>query len=40
MIEAVLGPVYFRLVVTGEAPDREFIERIADLVAAGVKQRR
>jgi AcrR family transcriptional regulator len=37
VIEAVLGPVYFRLIVTGEPPDREFIVRIADMVAAGVR---
>ena len=40
VIEAVLGPVYFRLIVTGEVPDRDFIERIADVVAAGVKRSR
>ena len=37
VIEAVLGPVYFRLIVTGEPPDREFIERITDVVAAGLR---
>ena len=36
VIEAVLGPVYFRLFITGEPPDRAFIERIVDTVVAGV----
>jgi AcrR family transcriptional regulator len=40
VIEAVLGPIYFRLIVTGEPPDREFIERVVDVVAAGVKRSR
>ena len=40
VIEAVLGPVYFRLLVTGERPDREFIERIVDYVAGGLSAAR
>jgi AcrR family transcriptional regulator len=40
VIEAVLGPVYFRLLVTGTRPDPEFIERIVDFVAAGVSGER
>jgi len=35
VIEAVLGPIYFRLLVTGEQPDQAFIELVVDLVAAG-----
>ena len=35
VIEAVLGPLYFRRLVTGSPPDREFVERIVDLVAMG-----
>jgi AcrR family transcriptional regulator len=34
VIEALLGPLYFRLLVTGEPLDDEFIEGIADLVYA------
>ena len=33
VIEAVLGPIYFRLLVTAEPPEPEFIERIVALVA-------
>ncbi|MGH2990964.1 MAG: TetR/AcrR family transcriptional regulator [Solirubrobacterales bacterium] len=36
MIEAVLGPLYFRLLVTGEPVDPEFIEGVVDLVIEGV----
>jgi AcrR family transcriptional regulator len=32
VIEALLGPLYFRLLVTGEALDEEFVERVVDLV--------
>ena len=35
VIEAVLGPIYFRLLVTGNRPGRAFIERIVDLAAGG-----
>jgi AcrR family transcriptional regulator len=32
VIEALLGPLYFRLLVTGEPLDDEFIEGVVDLV--------
>ena len=35
VIEAVLGPIYFRLLVTAEPPEPEFIERVVAMVAAG-----
>ena len=35
VIEAVLGPIYFRLLVTAEPPERAFIERVVAMVAAG-----
>jgi hypothetical protein len=31
-VEALLGPLYFRLLVTGEPLDDEFIEGVVDLV--------
>ena len=34
VVEALLGPLYFRLLVTGEALDDSYIEGIADLVCA------
>ena len=40
VIEAVLAPVYFRLFITGRPPDRAFIERIVDIVVAGVSAAR
>jgi AcrR family transcriptional regulator len=33
VIEAVLGPIYFRLLVTGEPVDGAFIELVVDLVS-------
>ena len=36
-VEAVLGPLYFRLLVTGEELDDEFIGRIVDLVVAALQ---
>ena len=39
VVEAVLGPVYFRLLVTGETPDREFIEGVVARVADGLAVR-
>ena len=36
VLEALLGPLYFRLLVTGERPDPPFVERIVDLVMDGV----
>jgi len=38
VIEAVLGPIYFRALVTGEPPDRAFIERVVGLVARGAER--
>ena len=38
LIESVLGPIYFRLLVTGERPDAPFIERVVDLVVNGAAQ--
>ena len=35
VIEALLGPLYFRLLVTGEPLDADFIEGLVDLVFAG-----
>ena len=35
VIEAVLGPIYFRLLVTAEPPDPAFIERVVAMVATG-----
>ncbi len=35
VIEMVLGPLYFRLLVTGEPIDPDFIDGIVDLVYAG-----
>lgn len=40
VIEAVLGPIYFRMLVTGEQLGRGFIERIVDLAASGASRRR
>jgi hypothetical protein len=34
VIEALLGPLYFRLLVTGEPLDDEFITGVVDLVYA------
>ncbi|HWM08001.1 MAG TPA: TetR/AcrR family transcriptional regulator [Solirubrobacteraceae bacterium] len=39
VIEAVLGPIYFRLLVTGEPVDRTFIELVVDLVSRAPLQR-
>jgi hypothetical protein len=36
VIEAVLGPLYLRLLVTREDPDEAFIDHMVDLVVAGV----
>ena len=33
VIEAVLGPIYFRLLVLGEQPDPAFVERLVGLIA-------
>jgi AcrR family transcriptional regulator len=36
VVEALLAPIYFRLLVTGGRLDRRYVERLADVVAAGV----
>ena len=36
VIEAVLGPVYFRLLVTGEPVDAAYTDAVAAVVAAGI----
>lgn len=36
VIEAVLGPIHLRLLLTGERVDRGFLEGIVDLVVSGV----
>jgi len=36
VIEAVLGPIHLRLLLTGEPVDRSFLEGIVDLVVGGV----
>jgi hypothetical protein len=35
VIEAVLGPIHLRLLLTGEAVDERFIEGVVDLVVDG-----
>lgn len=35
VIEAVLGPIHLRLLLTGERVDRSFLEGIVDLVVSG-----
>jgi hypothetical protein len=35
VIEAVVAPIYFRLLMSGEPLDDAFVSRLADLVAAG-----
>jgi AcrR family transcriptional regulator len=39
VIEAVLGPIHLRLLLTGETVDRSFLERIVEIVVAGVTRR-
>jgi AcrR family transcriptional regulator len=39
VIEALLGPLYFRLLVTGEPLDDDYIAAIVDLVYAGCAER-
>ncbi|MGH2741102.1 MAG: TetR-like C-terminal domain-containing protein, partial [Thermoleophilaceae bacterium] len=40
VIEAVLGPIYLRLLVTGAHPDPAFIELVVDLAAGGASGER
>jgi hypothetical protein len=35
VVEAMLGPIYFRLLMTDEKLDRRFVERLAEFVATG-----
>jgi AcrR family transcriptional regulator len=37
VIEAVLGPLYFRLLISGASLDMAFAERVVDFVLAGVR---
>ena len=37
VIEAVLGPIHLRLLLTGEPVDRPFLEGIVDVVVDGIK---
>jgi AcrR family transcriptional regulator len=39
VIEAVLGPIHLRLLLTGEPVDRSFVEGIVDVVVNGVARR-
>jgi AcrR family transcriptional regulator len=39
VIESVLGPIHLRLLLTGEAVDRPFLERIVDTVLNGIVPR-
>jgi AcrR family transcriptional regulator len=39
VIEAVLGPIHLRLLLTGESVDRSFLETIVDVVVDGVARR-
>jgi AcrR family transcriptional regulator len=39
VIEAVLGPIHLRLLLTGEPVDGDFLEEIVDLVVDGIKRR-
>ena len=36
VIEAVIGPIHLRLLLTGEPVDRPFLERVVDLVVDGI----
>jgi AcrR family transcriptional regulator len=36
VIEAVIGPIHLRLLLTGEPVDRPFVERIVDTVVKGI----
>jgi AcrR family transcriptional regulator len=40
VIESVLGPIHLRLLLTGEAVDRAFLEGVVDTVLNGVAPRR
>jgi len=36
VVETLVAPIYFRLLMSGEKPDSQFMERLAEFVAAGV----
>lgn len=38
-IEAVIGPIHLRLLLTGEPVDRSFLAGIVDVVVDGIAQR-
>jgi hypothetical protein len=40
VVEAVLGPLYLRLLVTGEPLDRAFAARVVDLTLTGARSGR
>ena len=40
VIEAVVGPIHLRLLLTGEPVDRSFLEWIVDVVVDGIALRR
>jgi AcrR family transcriptional regulator len=35
VVEAIVAPIYFRLLLSGEKIDRRFVERLAEFAAAG-----
>jgi hypothetical protein len=39
VVEAVIAPIYFRLLMTGEELDERFVENLSRLVAAGAEAR-
>jgi len=39
LLAAIAGPIHFRLLITGEPLNGGFVERLAELVAAGVETR-
>jgi len=39
VIEAVLGPIHLRLLLTGETPDPAFLAAVVDIVADGITRR-
>lgn len=38
-IESVLGPIHLRLLLTGQAVDRAFLEHVVDVVVSGIGSR-
>ena len=39
VVEAVIAPIYFRLLMTGEELDEKFVENLSRLAAAGAEAR-